>query len=246
MISKEKFSAAEIEKLKEGDVLESSFSQFAENEKDLFRPLISERDEYMSARLIKECKENNYQHILVVIGAGHLNGMVQQLETQSITNPDERIAQLDTIPPSSQWLKLIPWIIVVFILAGFAIGFMRSPEIGISMIVEWIVITGGLSAAGTAIAFGHPLSILSAFLAAPLTTLHPAIGAGMVVAAVEAYLRKPKVSDFNRLRNDTTSLKGWWNNQVTRILLIFIFSSLGAAMGTYVAGFRIFEQLSSS
>lgn len=246
VISKEQFSASEIEKLKEGDVLESSFSQFAENEKDLFQPLIRERDEYMSARLIKECKENDYQHILAVIGAGHLNGMAQQLETQSITNPDEKIVQLDTIPPPSQWLKLIPWIIVAIILGGFAIGFARSPEIGVSMVIDWIVITGGLSALGTAIAFAHPLSILSAFLAAPLTTLHPAIGAGMVVAAVEAYLRKPKVSDFNQLRTDTTSLKGWWNNQVTRILLVFIFSTLGAAIGTYVAGFRIFEQLSSS
>ena len=246
VISKEKFSAAEIEKLKEGDVLESSFAQFAENEKDLFRPLISERDEYMSARLIKECSENNYQHILAVIGAGHLNGMVQQLETQSITNPDERIAQLDTIPASSQWFKFIPWIIVALILAGFVIGFTRSPEIGTAMIVDWIVINGGLSALGAAIAFAHPLSILTAFLAAPLTSLNPTIGAGMVVAAVETFLRKPKVGDFNRLRADTTSLKGWWRNRVTRILLIFILSTLGSAIGTYVAGFRIIEQLSSS
>ena len=246
VISKEKFSAAEIEKLKEGDVLESSFAQFAENEKDLFRPLISERDEYMSARLIKECNENNYQHILAVIGAGHLNGMVQQLETQRITNPEEKIAQLDTIPASSQWLKFIPWIIVALILTGFAIGFTRSPEIGTAMVVDWIVINGGLSALGAAIAFAHPLSILTAFLAAPLTSLNPTIGAGMVVAAVETYLRKPKVGDFNRLRADTTSLKGWWSNQVTRILLIFLLSTLGSAIGTYVAGFRIFEQLSSS
>jgi|CXWL01.1.fsa_nt_gi pheromone shutdown-related protein TraB len=245
VISKEKFSTAEIEKLKEGDVLESTFSQFAENEKDLFRPLISERDEYMSARLIKECKENNYQHILAIIGAGHLNGMAQQLETQSITNPDERIAQLDTIPESSKWLKFIPWIIVALILAGFAIGFMRSPEIGSAMVVDWILINGGLSALGAAIAFAHPLSILTAFLAAPLTSLNPTIGAGMVVAAVETYLRKPKVNDFNQLRADTTSLRGWWSNQVTRILLIFILSTLGSAIGTYVAGFRIFGQLSS-
>jgi pheromone shutdown-related protein TraB len=243
VISKEKFSAAEIEKLKEGDVLESSFSQFAEDERDLFRPLISERDEYMSARLIKACAENNYRNILAVVGAGHLNGMVRQLDEQSSADIDEKIAQLDTLPAPSRWLRLIPWMIVVLILGGFVIGFMQSPEIGITMVVDWIVITGGLSALGTAIAFAHPLSILSAFLAAPLTTLHPAIGAGMVVAAVEAYLRKPKVSDFNQLRTDTTSLKGWWNNQVTRVLLIFIFSTLGAAIGTYVAGFRIFEQL---
>jgi pheromone shutdown-related protein TraB len=245
VITKEKVSAEEIERLKEGDVLESTFSQFAEDEKDLFQPLISERDEYMSARLMKECKENGYQHVLAIVGAGHMNGMAQQIENKCITNPDEKIAQLDTIPESSNWFKFLPWIIVALILTGFIIGFMRSPEIGTAMVLDWVLINGGLSALGAAIAFAHPLTILTAFLAAPLTSLNPTIGAGMVVAAAETYLRKPKISDFNRLRSDTTSLKGWWNNQVTRILLIFILATMGSAIGTYVAGFRIFERLSS-
>ncbi|MDH5479957.1 MAG: TraB/GumN family protein [Nitrosomonas sp.] len=245
VISKEKISAEEIERLKEGDVLESTFSQFAEDEKDLFHPLISERDEYMSARLIKTCKENGYKHILAIIGAGHMNGMAEQIESKCITNPDEKITQLDTIPESSNWFKFLPWIIVALILTGFVIGFMRSPEIGTAMILDWVLINGGLSALGAAIAFAHPLTILTAFLAAPLTSLNPTIGAGMVVAAAETYLRKPKIDDFNRLRTDTTSLKGWWNNQVTRILLIFILATMGSAIGTYVAGFRIFERLST-
>lgn len=246
VISNEKVSAEEIEKLKQGDVLESSFSQFAENEQDLFRPLISERDTYMSARLIKECQENNYQHVLAVIGAGHLPGMSKQLEAGDIRDPDNTIAALDIIPASSPWLKIIPWSIVALIFVGFGIGFSRSPEMGTSMIIEWIIINGGLSALGAAIALAHPLSILTAFVAAPITSLNPTIGAGMVVAAVEIYFRKPKVEDFNRLRTDATTLKGWWNNRVTRTLLIFILSTLGSAVGTYVAGFRIFEQLSNS
>ncbi|MFZ1851451.1 MAG: TraB/GumN family protein [Nitrosomonas sp.] len=246
VISNEKVSTEEIEKLKQGDVLESSFSQFAENEQDLFRPLISERDTYMSARLIKECQENNYQHVLAVIGAGHLPGMSKQLEAGDIRDPDNTIAALDIIPASSPWLKIIPWSIVALIFVGFGIGFSRSPEMGTSMIIEWIIINGGLSALGAAIALAHPLSILTAFVAAPITSLNPTIGAGMVVAAVEIYFRKPKVEDFNRLRTDATTLKGWWNNRVTRTLLIFILSTLGSAVGTYVAGFRIFEQLSNS
>lgn len=244
VVSKEKVSAAEIEKLKEGDVLESTFSQFAEDEKDLFKPLISERDEYMSARLIKESQENNYQHILAVVGAGHMSGMQHQIEDKCITNPDETIALLDIQPVSSSWFKYLPWAIVLLILTGFVIGFIRSPEIGTAMVLDWVLINGGLSALGAAIAFAHPLTIMTAFFAAPLTSLNPTIGAGMVVAAAETYLRKPKVGDFNRLRSDATSLKGWWNNQVTRILLIFILSTLGSAIGTYVAGFRIFERLS--
>jgi len=244
VISKEKVSAAEIEKLKEGDVLESTFSQFAEDEKDLFKPLISERDEYMSARLIKESEANNYQHILAVVGAGHMKGMQLQITHQCITDPDATITKLDALPNSPNWFKYLPWVIVLLILTGFAIGFTRSPEIGTAMILDWIFINGGLSALGATIAFAHPLTIVTAFFAAPLTSLNPTIGAGMVVAAAETYFRKPKVADFNCLRSDTTSLKGWWNNQVTRILLIFILSTMGSAIGTYVAGFRIFERLS--
>lgn len=245
VVSQEKVSAEEIERLKEGDVLESTFSQFAENEKDLFEPLISERDKYMSARLIKESKENNYQHILAIVGAGHINGMQTQIESRKIISPDETIACLDTLPPPSNWLKFLPWIIVLLILSGFAIGFMRSPEIGIAMILDWVLINGGLSALGATIAFAHPLTIIGAFFAAPLTSLNPTIGAGMVVAAIETYVRKPNVADFNRLRKDTTNLKGWRSNQVTRILLIFLLSTLGSVIGTYVAGFFIIERLST-
>ncbi len=245
VISKEKFSEAEIEKLKEGDVLESSFSQFAEDEKDLFKPLITERDQYMSARLIKESRESQYQHILAIVGAGHMKGMQHQIENRCIQNPDNTIAELDTLPKTSNWIKYLPWLIVLLILTGFVIGFMRGPEIGTAMVLDWILINGGLSALGAAIAMAHPLSIITAFCAAPLTSLNPTIGAGMVVAAVEMYFRKPTIGDFNRLRSDTTTLKGWWNNRVTRTLLIFILSTLGSAIGTYVAGYRIFERLSA-
>ncbi len=244
IISQEKVSEDEIEKLKQGDVLESTFAQFAEDEQDLFKPLISERDEYMSASLLKESQENNYKNILVIIGAGHMNGMTELLETEGINNPSEKISELDVIPESSNWFRYLPWAIVALVITGFTIGFMRSPEIGMAMVIDWVLINGGLSALGAAIAFAHPLTVMTAFLAAPLTSLNPTIGAGMVVAAAETYLRKPKVADFNRLRSDATSLKGWWSNQVTRILLIFLFSTLGSAIGTYVAGFRIYDRLS--
>lgn len=244
IISREKVSESEIEKLKEGDVLESTFAQFSEDASDLYHPLIHERDQYMSARLLQEIKQNNYQHVLAVVGAGHMKGMQQQLEQKQINQPQELITELDAIPTGSNGLKYLPWVIVALILVGFAIGFMRSPEIGTAMIIDWVLINGVLSAIGAAIAWGHPLTIVTAFFAAPITSLNPTIGAGMVVAAVETYIRKPKVGDFDRLRSDTTSLKGWWNNQVTRILLVFLLSTFGSAIGTYVAGFRIFERLS--
>jgi pheromone shutdown protein TraB len=120
---------------------------------------------------------------------------------------------------------------------------MRSPELGMTLIWEWVLINGSLSALGALIAGGHPLTVVTAFLAAPITSLNPTIGAGMVTGAAELFLRKPTVGDFDNLRHDTTHLGGWWKNRVARLFLVFILSSLGSAIGTYVAGFRIFDRL---
>ena len=242
VITREKVTEDEIEKLKEGDMLESTFAQFADQAQDLYRPLIDERDQFMAARLHQEIANGDYQHVLGVVGAGHIKG-IDQYFTKQPERPTERVAELNAIPAPSRWPKLIPWLIVALILLGFGIGFYRSTELGWQLIADWILINGGLAALGALIAAAHPLTIIGAFLAAPLTSLNPTIGAGMVTGAIEMFLRKPEVGDFSRLRTDTTELKGWWRNRVTRVLLVFLLSTLGSAIGTYVAGFRIIERL---
>jgi pheromone shutdown-related protein TraB len=247
VLSREEIPEEEIERLKEGDVLESAFTQFAEREKHLYLPLIAERDRYMAARILEEIQLTEHRHVLVVIGAGHLKGMVEQLleqfKDQAQTPPSEIVNELDATPQGSPFWRIFPWLIVVAILSGFVIGFMRSPDLGWTLVRDWVVINGSLSALGALIAGGHVLTVLTAFVAAPITSLNPTIGAGMVAGGAELFLRKPTVGDFDRLRTDTTSLSGWWKNRVARLFLVFILSSLGSAIGTYVAGFRIFDQL---
>ena len=252
VVSSEKVSEEEIERLKEGDILESTFAQFAEQEEDLFLPLIGERDHYMVARLQQEIAKHPHENILVVIGAGHLAGMVKRFEEISSTassvasnEADQVIERLDAVPPGMRWLKYFPWLIVALVFLGFGIGFSRSPEMGWDLVMDWVLINGGLAALGALIAAAHPLTVVGAFLAAPLTSLNPTIGAGMVTAGIEVYLRRPKVGDFGKLRADTTTIRGWWRNRVTRTLLVFMFSTIGSAIGTYVAGFRIVGRLSS-
>ena len=123
------------------------------------------------------------------------------------------------------------------------IGFYRNADLGWELVLDWVLINGGLAALGALLAAAHPLTVIGAFVAAPLTSLNPTIGAGMVTGAIELFLRKPEVGDFHKLRSDTTHFKGWWKNRVTRVLLVFLFSTLGSAIGTYVAGFRIFDKL---
>jgi pheromone shutdown-related protein TraB len=242
ILSKEEVSEEEIEHLKEGDILETTFAEFAEDRQDLYLPLIDERDQYMAARLLQEIESKGHEDLLVVVGAGHMNGIANYLQNPP-ASPDERISQLEQEPKPSRWPTFIPWIIVALVLSGFVIGFQRSPSLGWQLVVDWVVINGGLSALGALLAAAHPLTVVTAFLAAPLTSLNPAVGAGMVTAAAELFLRKPTVADFARLRNDTTSIRGWWKNRVSRTLVIFLFSTLGSAIGTYIAGFRIFERL---
>ena len=242
VLSRETVSEEEIEKLKNGDLLETTFAQFSEDANDLFVPLIDERDRYMSAKLLKTLQTYPGKTVLAVVGAGHVIGMTKYLQENTM-HADDVIAELDIIPKKRSWLKIIPWLIVALIIFGFYLGFQKGPDLGWSLIWQWVIINGSLSALGAAIAGAHLITIITAFIAAPITSLNPTIGAGMVTAAMELFIRKPTVNDFSELRKDTSSPLGWRKNRVARILLIFVLSSLGSAIGTYVAGFRIFGQL---
>jgi pheromone shutdown-related protein TraB len=239
----EEIDEEDIERLKEGDLLETTFAQFAETAAEIYEPLITERDRFMGAKLRRLAAEGP-QRILAVVGAGHLKGLEQDL-TANTDDPDDVVEKLSQIPRGGKWIKMIPWLIVGLVFVGFGIGFSRSPSLGMTLVIEWVVINGGLSALGAAIAGGHILTVISAFVAAPITSLNPTIGAGFVTALVETYIRKPTVGDFSKLRKDTSSFRGWRHNRVARTLLVFVFSTLGSAAGTYLAGFRIGQHLFS-
>ncbi|MFW5815598.1 MAG: TraB/GumN family protein [Wenzhouxiangella sp.] len=241
LFSRDEISEHDIEQLKEGDLLTQTFSEFSETSPELYDALIAERDRYMAARLRQENAERSGGRVLAVLGAGHLAGTAAALEAQ--VDPQAQVRELDATPPPSRVLKALPWIILVAVLTGFGIGFARSPELGLSLVLTWVVINGTLSALGALIARAHPLTVLTALFAAPLTSLNPTIGAGMVAGAVEAWLRKPRVADFETLRDDVVRLSGWFKNRVSRVFVVFFLSNLGSAAGTWIAGFRMVQQL---
>ena len=243
MVSSDEIDEEAIEKLKEGDILESTFTEFAEHSPELYEALIAERDRYMAARLRQDNAVADGRRVLVVIGAGHMEGLAGHLESGQAGPADER-RTLEEIPPRARWPRIIPWAIMVLVLTGFYIGFSRSPALGWELVFIWVAINGGLAALGALLARGHPLTVLSAVIAAPITSLNPTIAAGMVTGLVESWVRKPRISDLENLRFDITTVKGWFRNPATRILLVFFLSNLGSAIGTWVAGFRIFGALS--
>lgn len=233
----------EIEKLKQGDILESSFGDFAKENPALYESIIDERDRYMAARLRESVThDSGAREVLVVIGAGHLQGMAGYLR-DGTEAPQTIRGELETLPVKSN----IPWFTIIFsafLIGGFAWGFWRGGiDVGADLIVQWVLATGIMGAIGCAIAGGHPLSILAAFIASPLTPLHPALASGTVSAFVEANVRKPTYADFMALRDDVQHVPGWWKNGVARILLNFFLTSMGTAIGVWTGGARILARL---
>jgi pheromone shutdown-related protein TraB len=251
----EKVSDEQIEGLKEGDMLEASFSEFAADSPALYRTVIAERDEYMAAKLraIAEgmapegaAGEHSTQprprEVLAVVGAGHLQGIARHLAEdtrapETLCPALEQVAQKSSFP----WFTLL---LAVFVLGGFAWGFWQGGlEVGGDLVLQWVLVTGTLGAIGCAIAGGHPLSILTAFVSSPITPLHPALASGTLSALVEVWARKPTYADFMALRDDVQSFRGWWRNRVARALLNFFLTSLGTAIGVWTGGARMLGKL---
>jgi pheromone shutdown-related protein TraB len=244
LFADEKVDEEEIEKLKQGDLLESAFHEFAARSEPLYRALIAERDSYMAAALREQAAaaHDRPRTVLAVVGAGHLQGLAQQL-AQDRQPPSLVRAELDRLPPPGRWGTWLTLIVLAFVLGGFIYGFSQGADVGTDLVIRWVLTTGTLGALGCLAAGGHPLSILAAFVSSPLTPLHPAMSSGMVSALVEAWIRRPTVADFGRLRDDVTTPRGWWRNRVARVFLNFFLTSAGTAIGVYVAGWSMLERL---
>jgi len=216
----------EIEKLKQHDVLELALQTIGEKLPDLKVTLIDERDLYM-AHTIGHAPG---VRIVAVVGAGHVPGIMKHL------GKDIDIAALNRIPDKPRWGRFAGWIIPLAIVGLFVAGFFHSgSQTGWKMMVQWSLITATCSGLGALLLLAHPLTIVASAAAAPITTLHPLIAAGWVAGLVEAALRKPQVKDFLALKDDILSLRGFFRNRITRLLLLVAFVNLTTSIGTFVA-----------
>ncbi|MCB1588395.1 MAG: TraB/GumN family protein [Xanthomonadales bacterium] len=238
----EQIDESEIEKLKEGDLLERTFSEFASQSEGLYHSLIAERDDYMAARLRDEAGKAAVQRVLVIIGAGHMKGMGEAL-AHGEQAPTEVRERLEQPPPPSLFGRIFNWTMITAVVALLIWGFVQGLSTGTEVLTVYVAMTGGLAFTGALLAGAHPLSALAGGLSAPLTVLHPALAAGMFSAGAEAWLRRPTVADFEALKNDVATPKGWWRNRVARVLLVFVLTNLTTAIGVWVAGVEIIRRL---
>lgn len=216
----------DVEKMKQEDMLQSLLSEVEKSLPVLREILIDERDRYLAQKI----KMSPGNKIVAVVGAGHLPGILKYWEKEIDTQA------LEVIPPKGKLGGVLKWLLPSLILLLLIFGFIYGGSgTGTDMLTWWVMANGILAGLGATLALAHPLTILSAVLAAPLTSLNPLIAAGWVSGLVEAFASRPKVRDMERLPKDILTIKGFWKNKLTRILLVVVFTNLGSTIGTLVA-----------
>ncbi len=232
VVTNETASAEEIEGLKDADAMAGMMQELADYLPSVKGVLIDERDHFLASNIFTAPGKK----ILAVVGAAHVPGILTMMEKMEQGEKDTDVASIDTVPPRHWFGKAAPWIIPLLIVGLFVAGVIRSGlDTGLQMSLVWILSNGILASIGAILALAHPLTVLISFVGAPITSLNPTIGVGMVAGLLEYQFRTPRVEDMENLNTDILSFRGWYHNRVTRILLVFFLSSVGSSVGTFVA-----------
>ncbi|MEW6078863.1 MAG: TraB/GumN family protein [Thermodesulfobacteriota bacterium] len=216
----------DIERLKQEDVLQVMLSELGSSFPVLQKILVYERDRYLAHRI----KNAPGQTIVAVVGAAHVPGIRQFWDTE------DDITELDTVPPPGIFSQIVKWSLPLAIIAVLAAGFIYGgKDTGMQLVGIWVGVTSAMAALGAIVSWSHPITILVSAVVAPVTTLHPLLAAGWIAGLSEALLKKPTVGDLEDLPQDITSLKGFWKNRATHILLVTALVNLTASLGTFIA-----------
>ena len=234
----EEIDEKRLEELKKQDVLTELMAEMGESLPDMKKVLIDERDIYLAEKI----KATPGKHLVAVVGAGHVNGILERFSSDNSL----ALSRIETIPPVSRGWKTAGWLIPLIILSSIAIiGLQKGAAVAGDNIIYWILANGIPASIGAILALAHPATIISAFAAAPVTSLTPVIGAGYVTAFVQVMTQPPVVKEFETVSEDIGRLKGWWQNKLLRVFLVFFLTGFGSAIGTYIGGYEIIRTLMS-
>ncbi|HLD59876.1 MAG TPA: TraB/GumN family protein [Candidatus Bilamarchaeaceae archaeon] len=222
---KNRISEELVEKLKEKDTLNALMQKMGHEYPTIKKVLVDERDQYIAHNISKLPGKK----ILAVLGAGHLEGV------ESSIGKKVDIKEITDIPKKTSMLKIFGILIPLIVIGLIAYAFItKGTEIGVNTVVLWILVNGTLSALGVLIARGHILAAITAFIAAPITTLHPLLAVGWFAGLAQAKISLPQVKDFEQLSNLNT-YTDFEKNKVTKVLLVVVFANLGATIGMVIA-----------
>lgn len=226
-------SDEELQELLQADMLESMMSEMKKKFPQIGEVLINERDQYLANKI----KNAPGKKIVAVLGGAHVPGIKKEIYKE------QNMEKISTVPPKSLFSKIAGWIIPAAITGLFIYAFVINFQTGLQQLSLWVLWTGTLAALFTALSLAHPLSILTSFIAAPITTLHPLLACGWFAGLVEATIKKPTVKDIQNLQTDIFSFKGFFKNRFLKTILVIFMANIGGTIGTIIAGTDIIKNL---
>ena len=229
-------SEEELRRIRQQDVLSELMAELGKAMPNLKRVLIDERDAYLAQKI----RDSEGERVVAVVGAGHVQGMLAALSSEA----DVDLDAINEIPRVSSAWKWVGWAIPILIVGSIAwIGLSQGRVAAGENAWFWFLANSIPSGIGGLVALAHPATIAAAFLSAPFTSLTPVIGAGYVAAFVQTWVRPPKVGEFKSVRTDLARLPAWWQNRLLKIFLVFMMTTLGSLIGTWVGGIEIVGNL---
>jgi len=226
-------SNKDLQELLQEDMLESAISGMRKQFPKIGEILISERDQYLAAKI----KEAPGKKVIAVLGGAHVPGVKKEIFlTQDIPS-------ISVVPVKNRFSKLTVWILPAIITGMLIYSFVNNFEAGLHQLSAWILWTGTFAALFTALSLAHPLTILTSFVAAPITTLHPMLACGWFAGLVEASLKKPTVQDVQNLSTDMLSPRGILRNRFLKTIFVIAMSNIGGTIGTLIAGTDMVRKL---
>ncbi|OQA63093.1 MAG: TraB family protein [Spirochaetes bacterium ADurb.Bin269] len=231
-LSNEEMKSEDIENLKDQSAMDGMMEELAKYLPKIKEVLIDERDRYLASHIWQA----EGTKLVAILGAGHLPGTEAYIRELAAGTQNPDTTDISTVPPKTIGGKIAGWTFPAILLLLFAAGFFTGGAVtSIDMLIRWLLWNGTLAAIGTAVALGHPLAIVTAFVGAPIATINPFIGVGLFSGLVQALLRKPQVRDMEHLAQDVTTIRGFYRNRISHVLLVFFLSSLGGAIGNFIA-----------
>jgi len=230
-------SEEQLREIRQQDTLSTLMGDFGKAFPELKSVLITERDQYLAERI----RTADGKKIVAVVGAGHLQGIQSILEAQTPVPSESELTHIPPPHPAWTWIGWgIPAIIVLSLILTI---YLKGFDVAANNALYWILVTGGPAAFGTLLALAHPLTIVTAFVMAPFTTLHPLIGVGFFTALAQAYLMPPRVYEVETVSEDFWKPSRWWKNRLTRVFLAFLLPGLPTTIGSLMGSWKIFSTL---
>ena len=215
--------------LQDSDLLSSMMEELKGFSPGAGEVLIDERDTYIAAKL-NAIDEN--KRILAVLGAGHLNGVAQKIGDAPNSIESKHLEEL---PSPSVMRRFLPWAFPLVMIGVLAAVVSTSRDVDwLTFFTVWTAANAVFAALACLIARGHPLAVLTAALASPITSLNPALAAGWFAGYVQLRLAEPTAEDLQQFLK-LEDLSSFWSNPAGKVLLVTALTNLGSMLGAWAA-----------